>query len=1054
MDRVLELAEQHGIEVQLVLNDHGQFSTWVDPRWSPRCDISDSPPCQPGDAGYDPGNGYRASNGGPVPDATPQAFFSDPEARSLFKQRLRYLVARYGAYTSVLAWELFNEVQFIGTNSANAYDDAGVRADVVAWHAEMSDYLADIDPYDHLVTSSSWEPDATPGIWSLPGIDLVQIHTYAAPPSGRTEEIRDLVALLKSSFGKPVIVGEIGIGSGNPEAEFNPGTFGGSGADREHLQEGTHLHNGIWAAALSESGAGYWWWGNYIAADPAKNRVGPSFPLNERLMPPLTRYLVDADWAPLGLDTAALAVTGPVVAVGLSSASEAFAWIRDAQNDYGTGARPGNLAGRTVTGASIAIGGMASGAYEVTVYDTWSLAPPTTLAATASAGTLTIPLPGFTRDVALKIAPAPPPDDTDGDGLLDEWETSGIDADGNGTVDLALHLPPYSADPLHKDVFVEVDYMAAHQPQPGTLPSVVAAYADAPVSNPDGTDGVRLHALLGEALTTVAGVRFHDRGPGAEDDFDDFKLGGPAPCDGRFGTPAERTGATCAARLAAKKLAFHYAVFGHSYAEAPTSSGIAELPGNDLMVTLGGKSPDWIAAAGSMEEAEAGTFMHELGHNLDLRHGGFEDVNCKPNYQSVMSYPLQVPYIDEDRPLDYSREELPYLDETFLDEELGLDGAGGNVVYGVDGAAIVAPASGPIDWNDDGSIDFGVDADVNWIQSRPDGQALPGCGASPAGFLFGHDDWSNLHYDFRPSPDFADGAHASTIPLIGKELTSEMALETAQNVDGDGDGVPNASDHDVVFASSRTGLGDIYTVDPGGGPPTRLTSGNAIDAEPAWSPNGSKILFTSTRHGNLEIYVMNADGSAVTRLTNNARSDTSPVWSPDGSKIAFSSNRGGDWDIYAMNANGTNVTRLTTTSADDTMPAWSTNGAKIAFSSTRSGGGDLYVMNAGGSGQTRITTTAGVDTEPAWFGSTIAFSTNRNGNFEIYTMNENGSGQIRRTTHPAQDTTPAWSPDGTKLVFATNRHGTVNFEIYRMNRDGTAQARVTADNGIDAFPDW
>ena len=72
------------------------------------------------------------------------------------------------------------------------------------------------------------------------------------------------------------------------------------------------------------------------------------------------------------------------------------------------------------------------------------------------------------------------------------------------------------------------------------------------------------------------------------------------------------------------------------------------------MVTLGGKSPDWIAAAGSLRAAESGTFMHELGHNFRLRHGGFENVNCKPNYQSVMSYPLQVPYIDPDRPLDYS----------------------------------------------------------------------------------------------------------------------------------------------------------------------------------------------------------------------------------------------------------------------------------------------------------------------------------------------------------------------------------------------------------------
>ena len=83
----------------------------------------------------------------------------------------------------------------------------------------------------------------------------------------------------------------------------------------------------------------------------------------------------------------------------------------------------------------------------------------------------------------------PDPPDTDGDGLFDDWETGGIDSDGNGTIDLPLHLPPFSADPLHKDVFVEVDYMAAYAPQPGTLADVTAAFANSPVLNPDGTTG-------------------------------------------------------------------------------------------------------------------------------------------------------------------------------------------------------------------------------------------------------------------------------------------------------------------------------------------------------------------------------------------------------------------------------------------------------------------------------------------------------------------------------------------------------------------------------------
>ncbi len=261
----------------------------------------------------------------------------------------------------------------------------------------------------------------------------------------------------------------------------------------------------------------------------------------------------------------------------------------------------------------------------------------------------------------------------------------------------------------------------------------------------------------------------------------------------------------------------------------------------------------------------------------------------------------------------------------------------------------------------------------------------------------------------------------------------------------------------VVFASTRTGNGDLYLADTRGGAPVRLTSGNAIDAEPAWSPDRKKIAFTSTRDGNIDIYVMDASGSNVTRLTTQSAIDSSPAWSPDGTRIAFSSNRnGGNWDIFVMNANGTGVTRLTTNGAADTFPAWSSTGTKIAFSSSRTGNGDIYSMNANGTSQTRLTTSSGVDTEPDWFGSTIAFSTNRDGlaNFEIYTMTETGGSQTRRTTHSRPDTSPAWSPDGAKIAFASNRPGGLNFDIYTMDANGTGQSPLAAHPAADLFPDW
>lgn len=74
------------------------------------------------------------------------------------------------------------------------------------------------------------------------------------------------------------------------------------------------------------------------------------------------------------------------------------------------------------------------------------------------------------------------------------------------------------------------------------------------------------------------------------------------------------------------------------------SSGRAEIYGNDVIVTLGdwGLNTKTTDAAYQLVNFQAGTIMHELGHNLGLRHGGDEDNNYKPNYYSTMNYLYQL----------------------------------------------------------------------------------------------------------------------------------------------------------------------------------------------------------------------------------------------------------------------------------------------------------------------------------------------------------------------------------------------------------------------------
>src|SRR5436190_103875 len=159
---------------------------------------------------------------------------------------------------------------------------------------------------------------------------------------------------------------------------------------------------------------------------------------------------------------------------------------------------------------------------------------------------------------------------------------------------------------------------------------------------------------------------------------------------------------------------------------------------------------------------------------------------------------------------------------------------------------------------------------------------------------------------------------------------------------------------------------------------------NLPDDHPFFSPDGKKIVFTSSRAAGrfivspnaFDIYTMDANGANVKRLTNNTALDTEPAFSPDGTKIAFSSTRdGGDEDLWVMNADGTNPVQLTSFGNDDeTEPAWSHDGTKIAFTRVTFNGvlgvlgtqKDLWVMNADGSNKRQLTSLINEEHDPSW----------------------------------------------------------------------------------------
>jgi hypothetical protein len=383
--------------------------------------------------------------------------------------------------------------------------------------------------------------------------------------------------------------------------------------------------------------------------------------------------------------------------------------------------------------------------------------------------------------------------DNDGDGLCDTWETAGIDSNSDTLVDLQLYdvngdgtiQPSEHAAINHKDIYLEIDYMAQHQPDPAAINDVIAAFANGDVTNPDGTSGIRLHVQVNEeAVAHNDNLAFEpctNAAPAGTPDYDVVK-------STHFGTAGER--AAGASVTNAKRSAFRYALFVHNLLGLGSTSGCSELPGNDSVVSLGG----WTTVGGhpvGTRDQQAGTLMHEFGHALGLHHGGGNDDNCKPNYLSVMSYSRQISGMPiPNRPLDYSRSALPTLTESNLNESAGIGGAAGDqTAFGPPTTQVVG-AGGPIDWNRNGvSTNTGVAADINNLGPSS------GCGGAGT-VLTGNDDWANLRYDFQNTTDFADGVHLTTQEV--DEVTREEAQQLSQAevvADADSDGVEDSKDN-------------------------------------------------------------------------------------------------------------------------------------------------------------------------------------------------------------------------------------------------------------------
>jgi hypothetical protein len=214
LDTVLALAQERGLAILVTLDTYGSFmaegpSMWGENRWSI--------------------NPYNKRNGGPIAD--PNEYWTNAEVKRLYKNRLRYILARYGAYRSLLAIELFSEM--------NA---------PAAWIGEMAGYGRSVDPHGHLWTTSIGFPWGAPydqsALWSLPELDYVAYHLYhnGWKSSGDwRKSMVDLVSEYTSAYDKPFLFEEIGLDFAADDKEYDRGGTG------------LHIRQAFWSALCSGS---------------------------------------------------------------------------------------------------------------------------------------------------------------------------------------------------------------------------------------------------------------------------------------------------------------------------------------------------------------------------------------------------------------------------------------------------------------------------------------------------------------------------------------------------------------------------------------------------------------------------------------------------------------------------------------------------------------------------------------------------------------------------------------------------------------------------------
>ena len=227
----------------------------------------------------------------------------------------------------------------------------------------------------------------------------------------------------------------------------------------------------------------------------------------------------------------------------------------------------------------------------------------------------------------------------------------------------------------------------------------------------------------------------------------------------------------------------------------------------------------------------------------------------------------------------------------------------------------------------------------------------------------------------------------------------------------------------VVFSYK----GNLYTVSSEGGEAKQLTTHQAYDYAPVWSPDSKTIAFASDRFGNFDIYTIPVKGGVPSRITTNSAKETPWTYTPDGKKILFSARiqdpassvlfpKSSMTELYAVSVEGDRPEQVLATPAEE-VSFVGKNGAFVyqdckggeniwrkhhTSSITR----DIWMYD--GKKHTKLTDFNGEDRTPRVTadGKTVYFTSEREGSFNVYCFPVDNPSAVKKVTkhktHPVR----------------------------------------------------